>query len=124
MNKTGSPVIQKRHYPTLIRAYFRVNDSTGPGFGARPHMRFSAAVIREQGVTFAVVIVKPHTLRSTHEATRAQIAFAPAFPGVPIVLMAQDSMGAATFHGRNDLVAFLSNIQPDAIRWREYSYGR
>jgi hypothetical protein len=58
------------------------------------------------------------------EATRTQIAFPPVFPGVPIVLMAQDSMGAPTFHGRKDLVAFLSNVQLDAITWREYSYGR
>ena len=53
-------------------------------------MRFNATVIRGQGVTFAVVIVKSYVLRSLPECTKAQLAFAPAFPGLPIVLMAQD----------------------------------
>lgn len=57
------------------------------------------------------------------EATRIQIAFAPVFNGMPIVLVAQDSMGVPAFYGRKDLVACLSNIQLDAIGWREYSYG-
>lgn len=86
-------------------------------------MTFNAAVLRDRSVTFAVVIVRPDTLRSMHEATRAQIGFAPAFPGIPIVLMAQDSSGAPIFHGRKDLVSFMSNIRLDAIRWREYRYG-
>lgn len=87
-------------------------------------MRFNAAVIRDWGVTFAVVIVKPQVLRSTHEATKAQVAFAPAFRELPIVLMAQDSAGVPIFHGRQDLVALMSNMQMAAIRWREYNYGR
>ena len=87
-------------------------------------MRFNAAVLRDRSVTFAVVVVKPQTLQSVHEATRAQIGFAPAFPGIPIVLMAQDPIGAPMFHGRKDLVSFLSSIPLDAVRWREYSYGR
>lgn len=87
-------------------------------------MRFHAAVIRDWGVKFAVVIVQPQLLRSPNEATKAQIAFAPAFPGVPIVLMAQDSAGIPSFHGRKDLVALAHDIQLDAIPWQEYSYGR
>ena len=86
-------------------------------------MRFHGAVIRERAATFAVVIVKPLTLRSTHEATRAQLTFAPAFAGMPIVLMAQDATGAASFHGRRDLVAFMSKVNLDAVRWREYKLG-
>jgi predicted ABC-type transport system involved in lysophospholipase L1 biosynthesis ATPase subunit len=86
-------------------------------------MRFHGAVIRERSATFAVVIVKPHTLRSAHEATRAQLTFAPAFRGMPIVLMAQDPTGAASFHGRRDLVAFMSKVNLDAVKWREYRLG-
>jgi hypothetical protein len=82
------------------------------------------AAIRKQGVAFAIVSVQPHTLRSMPQATRIQVDFAPVFHGVPIVPMAQDSMGIPTFHGRKDLVAFLSNIRLDAIMWREYSCGR
>lgn len=123
MNKTDSPVIQKPHYAILIRAYLGANETTVPGFGARPRMRFQAALLKDRSVTFAVVIVKPHALRSLQEATRAQIAFAPAFPGLPIVLLAQDPTGLPIIHGRKDLVAFLNNIQLDAVGWREYSYG-
>ena len=86
-------------------------------------MRFQGAVIRDRAATFAVVIVKPHTLRSAHEATRAQLTFAPAFSGMPIVLMAQDPTGAPSFHGRRDLVAFMSKVNLDAVRWREYRLG-
>lgn len=48
-------------------------------------------MIREQGVTFAVVIVKQHVVSNNFEADCAIQAFRPAFPGLPIVLMAQDS---------------------------------
>ena len=53
-------------------------------------MTFQGAVIREQGVTFAVVIVKMHVIDSSNEAGRAIAAFQPVFPGLPVVLMAQD----------------------------------
>ena len=88
------------------------------------HMKFHAAVIRDWGVKFAVVIVQPQLIQTPHSATKAQMAFAPAFPGVPIVLMAQDPRGAPIFHGRRDLVALIDDIQLDAIPWREYQYGR
>ena len=87
-------------------------------------MKFHAAVIRDWGVKFAVVIVQPQLIQSAHSATKAQMAFAPAFPGVPIVLMAQDPKGVPIFHGRKDLVALVHDIQLDAVPWREYSYGR
>ncbi|MEO7503044.1 MAG: hypothetical protein ABIW94_10450 [Gemmatimonadaceae bacterium] len=87
-------------------------------------MKFQAAVIRDWGVKFAVVIVLPQLIQSAHSAVKAQMAFAPAFPGVPIVLMAQDPEGAPMFHGRKDLIALVNSIQLDAVRWQEYSYGR
>jgi hypothetical protein len=87
-------------------------------------VKFNATVIRGQGVTFAVVIVRSHVLRSLPECTKAQLAFAPAFPGLPIVLMAQDSRGSATFHGRKDIVGFLSSLDLDAIKWRVYANGK
>jgi hypothetical protein len=54
-------------------------------------MTFQGAVIREQRVTFAVVVVKKHALDSGTGAGRAIAAFQPAFPGLPGVLMAQDA---------------------------------
>jgi hypothetical protein len=60
-------------------------------------MTFQGAVVREQGVTFAVVVVKKHVIDSSTEAGRAIAAFQPAFPGLPVVLMAQDSRGTPTY---------------------------
>ncbi len=37
-------------------------------------MQFEGALVREQGVTFAIVIVKPHVLNSGHQAMRLRIA--------------------------------------------------
>lgn len=53
-------------------------------------MRVQGAVIREQGLSFAVVVVKPHVVQNRSEAANAISGFTPVF-GVPIVLMAQDS---------------------------------
>lgn len=83
-------------------------------------MRFQAALTKEQGVTFAVVVVQRHVLNpGTRDS--AQASFQPAFPGVPIVLMAQDGQGVPTYYGRPDLVRFLRNVPVEALPWREWS---
>ena len=43
------------------------------------------------------------------------------FPGVPVVLMAQDAQGTPTFFGRKDIVQFLASVPLGSIPWREYS---
>lgn len=63
-------------------------------------------------------------IRSIHDATKVQLAFAPLFPGLPIILVSQDATGFPIYHGRKDLVAVLSDVPLDSIAWREYSYGR
>jgi hypothetical protein len=84
-------------------------------------MQFDGAVIREQNVTFAVVIVKKHVVDNRAEANDAIRAFASAFPGMPVVLMAQDSRGRATYYGRQDISRFLSNVPLRAIPWKRYT---
>jgi hypothetical protein len=84
-------------------------------------MRVQGAVIREQGQTFAVVVVKPHVVQSRTEAADAIRSFAPIFGGVPIVLMAQDSRGRPTYFGRPDISRFMASVPLRAIPWREYS---
>lgn len=83
-------------------------------------MRFQGAHLEEQGVEFAVVVVKPHVVQSRLEAGRAQLAFQPVFPGLPIVLMTQDSSGTPTYFGRPDLADFLARVPLDAIPWQEF----
>ena len=53
-------------------------------------MKFDGALVREQGVTFAIVVVKPQVLHST-EKENIRMQFASVFNFVPTVLMAQNS---------------------------------
>lgn len=85
--------------------------------------RIQGAVIKEQGVTFAVVIIKQHVLQSQSGAQAAAQAFRPYFPGMPLILMAQDSRGVPTYWGRKDIVNFLSNIHISQIPWKEYTFN-
>lgn len=84
-------------------------------------MRFQGAVICEQGITFAVVIVKQHVVANRSNASRTIESFQPAFPGIPVVLMAQDRHGRPTYYGRQDIAGFLSKVPVQAIPWKEYS---
>lgn len=83
---------------------------------------FEGALIREQGQTFAVVIVKHQHTASTSAADSARQAFQPHFPGVPVVLASQDSRGSFRYHGRQDLAKFLAGLHPSQIPWKKYSY--
>jgi hypothetical protein len=78
-------------------------------------MQFEGAVVREQGVTFAVVAVKQHIVDDATQAESAIRSFAPLFPGVPIVLMGQSHSGRATFVGRRDIANFLSHVPVSRI---------
>jgi hypothetical protein len=81
---------------------------------------FQGALVREQGVTFAIVIVKSHVLQAPNQAGSAITSFQPLFPGTPLVLMAQDHQGVPTYYGRKDLVNFLSRVPMGSIPWKEY----
>ena len=84
-------------------------------------MKFQGSIIKEQGVTFAIAIVKPHVLNSSIEANKVARSFAPIFGFIPIILMAQDHRGVPTWYGRHDIVNFLQNVPVEAIPWKEYT---
>lgn len=86
-------------------------------------MQFEGTVIKEQGVTFAIVVVKPYVLNSNTECDGARRNFRSIFPGIPIILMAQDSRGTPTYQGRADIVRFLSNVHLSWIPWKRYNYN-
>ena len=86
-------------------------------------MQFDGALLKEQGITFAIVVVKPHVLNSTIECDNARRSFNPVFPGVPIILMAQNSRGIPTYQGRPDIVKFLAQVHPSRIPWKRYNYA-
>ncbi len=81
-------------------------------------MKFQGALIKEQGITFGIAIVRTAVLRSS-DRDEARQTFSRIF-GAPAVLMAQDSRGVAEFYGRLDIVNYLSNISIAQIPWREY----
>jgi len=86
-------------------------------------MKIQGAVIKEQGVTFAIVIVKKHIIDSTSLSEKAMRSFVPLFPGMSIVLMAQDSRGIPKYRGRRDIVNFLAKLHISQIPWREYTFS-
>ncbi len=72
-------------------------------------MKIQAALVKEQGQNFAVVVVKRSAL--TNLAGRNQLTgeLSALFGGVPAILMAQDSRGIPEYYGRRDIVRWLSN---------------
>ncbi len=83
-------------------------------------MTFDAALVREQGQTFAVVVVRQGIINNTAEANRTQASFAPAFDYVPIILMEQSGRGAR-YYGRPDIVRFLANIDFRRLPWKQWT---
>ena len=86
-------------------------------------MKIQGAVIKEQGATFAIVVVKKQIVDSQSQSEQAITSFAQLFPGMPIVLMAQDTRGVPSYRGRKDIVNFLANVHPSRIPWREYTFN-
>ena len=84
-------------------------------------MTFHGSVIKEQGVTFGIVIVKPNVLQNSSEKEQMQMFGRRAFGLIPIILMAQNPSGIPTYCGRKDIVNFLSKISMSRIPWKEYS---
>ena len=85
-------------------------------------MQLEGAIIKEQGQTFAIVVVKPHVLNSS-DKDRAQDVYSDYFPGMPIILMAQNTRGVPTYYGRPDIVKFLSRVSISRIPWKKYTFN-
>lgn len=81
---------------------------------------FDGAIVKEQGVTFAIAIVRPSVLNSP-DKDEILASMSQAFDGLPTVLMGQDHNGVPTYYGRNDIVEFLADVPIDAISWSTYS---
>ncbi len=86
-------------------------------------MKIQGAVIKEQGVKFAIVIVKQHVLQNSNQANNTAHNFSIYFPGMPVILMAQNYRGTPTYYGRRDIVRFLGKVPPHAIPWKEYTFN-
>lgn len=83
-------------------------------------MKIHGAVILEQGVTFAIVVVKQSVTNYTSRIIRTRQQLQYFFPNMPIILMSQDKKGTPHFYGRRDIVEFLKTVRLDQIPWKEY----
>ena len=83
-------------------------------------MTIHGAVIIEQGVTFAIISVKPFVTQYTARATAFRQEMSYFFPNMPIILMSQDANGTPHYFGRKDIVDFLKTVRVDQIPWKEY----
>lgn len=72
------------------------------------------AVIKEQGVTFAVVVVKDHIAASHVHASDAVDAYTRHF-GVPAIVLGASNR---RYYGRRDLVNFMSKVPLQRVPWR------
>ena len=84
-------------------------------------MKITGAVIREQGTTFPIVLVRQQVINNSHEANSPVAALSPTFGGIPVVLMAQDSRGCPTYYGRRDIAQFMSRVPLQAVPWKRYT---
>jgi hypothetical protein len=81
----------------------------------------TAAVIIEQNITFAVVLVKSSTLDDKNFADGLIKTLEPSFGGVPVVLMVQDENGTPSYYGRPDIAEFLSKTPLESMPWKKYA---
>lgn len=85
-------------------------------------VQIQGAVLKEQGQTFAIVVVQRHVIHNMSEAKKLQNEFARYFPKMPIILMAQDSHGTPTYFGRPDIVNYLASIHRGGIPLKRYTF--
>ena len=84
-------------------------------------MKLQGAVVKEQGVTFAIVIVKMGIVDSSSQSQETMRSLSSIFLNMPIILMAQDSRGIPKYRGRQDIINFLANLHISQIPWKEYT---
>jgi len=79
----------------------------------------TGAVIREQGVTFAVALVKNHVVNSQTRSDETIRAVSQAL-GCPLVVLLGES--SRTVRGnRQDIVNFVSSLHRSQIPWKKYT---
>lgn len=83
-------------------------------------MTVDAALVEEQGVTFAVVCVRNGIVTNPIKANETIAGLMPHFGFVPVVLMEQDPRGRATYYGRPDIVDFLAQISVSRLPRRKW----
>lgn len=86
-------------------------------------MKIQGSIVKEQGVTFAIIIVKPHAMSSSSESDKTRATFQALFPGLPLILASQDLRGVFRYQGRHDIVDRLAVLTDplSQIPWMDYT---
>ena len=82
-------------------------------------MKMQAAVVKEQGVTFAVVMVRQEVTMYSVRAIKARNELSRVFK-MPVILLSFDNSGQPHYYGRRDIVEFLKSIRVEQIPFRLY----
>ena len=83
-------------------------------------MEMIGSVVEEQGVTFAIVLVKRWAEQTDSEAGKTRQVFQAYFPGLPLILASQAADGTFEYQGRPDIVRFLAATDLSRIPWKKY----
>lgn len=85
-------------------------------------IKLDGAIINEQGVTFAIVVVKKWVVDSLAESNKSIAAYSHYFPRMPIVLMSFDASRRPVYRGRPDIVKFLAKVPLSQIPLKQYTF--
>lgn len=81
-------------------------------------MMLYGAVVRKQGKTFAIIVVKRHVVNSRFRSNETIEAVQSEFQNMLTILMAQDHKGTSTYYGRYDPTNILKNVPVECILWK------
>lgn len=81
--------------------------------------QMTAALVREQGVTFAVVLVKNHVVLSQQQSSETIQAVSRALGCPHVVLMGESNKRLRG--NRNDVVKFVSRLHPSRLPWKNWN---
>lgn len=79
----------------------------------------NSAVLTLDNITFAIVEVRPHILTNERIADSTIYAYRNVFPNMPVVLMAKNRLGKASYYGDENIVARLVRVKSETIPWRK-----
>ena len=89
-------------------------------------MTITGAIIKEQGVTFGIIVVQQSVTASSVEADKFRAGVRRTlseFSGIPLILASQDARGVFSYQGKPDIVSFLASVSSGRIPWRKYTYS-
>ncbi len=85
--------------------------------------KFDGAIVKEQGITFAIIVVAPSVLKCfSRYKENVRKSYSRFFPNTHIILMSQDNKGVPTYQGNRNIIKFLLTLDPKRIHWQTFSY--